>query len=75
MFYMLPRNVNTCNAHDIILEGNGIAETEIVDIENPKIEQIWRMSSFQLAMNHSLYISPRFIFEDLTTSPVNKKHR
>lgn len=40
MFYMLPRNVNTCNAHDIILEGNGIAETEIVDIEKPKIEQI-----------------------------------
>lgn len=40
MFYMLPCNVNACNAHDIILEGNGIAETEIVDIEKPKIEQI-----------------------------------
>lgn len=73
MFYMLPRNVNTCNAHDIILEGNGIAETEIVDIEKSKIEQIRRMSSFQLAMNPSLYISTRFVFEDLNTRPVNKK--
>ena len=67
--------MNACNAHDIILEGNGIAETEIVDIEKPKIEQIWRMSSFQLATNPSLYISTRFIFEDLTTGLVNKKRR